>query len=147
MFNTLTLTNTELTNKHALTFQDFSNVLITPLQISNMLNSELSVNGLIAGALCSHYGRLARANMRSATLSSDAALRLAENTIPTLENSRSTAADIYAHGITETWVLEKALIGLVACSEDRHTAKKIKTWTEDALRDIGLNPSQLLAPV
>ena len=24
---------------------------------------------------------------------------------------------IYAHGITETWVMEKALIGLVACDD------------------------------
>eukprot|EP00966_Prymnesium_polylepis_P291028 6721143-Prymnesium_polylepis.2 len=29
---------------------------------------------------------------------------------------------IFAHGITETWVMEKALIGLVACEKERHTA-------------------------
>ena len=36
---------------------------------------------------------------------------------------------IYAHGITETWVIEKALIGLVACASERHTAKNIRKWT------------------
>ena len=45
---------------------------------------------------------------------------------------------IYAHGITETWVLEKALIGLVACEAERHTAENIKKWTEQALTDMGL---------
>jgi hypothetical protein len=29
---------------------------------------------------------------------------------------------IFAHGITETWVMEKALIGLVACEKEHHTA-------------------------
>ena len=29
---------------------------------------------------------------------------------------------IYAHGFTETWVMEKALIGLVACETKRHNA-------------------------
>ena len=29
---------------------------------------------------------------------------------------------IFAHGITETWVMEKALIGLVACEKELHTA-------------------------
>ena len=32
---------------------------------------------------------------------------------------------IYAHGITETWKLEKALIGLVACETERHNATNI----------------------
>ena len=33
----------------------------------------------------------------------------------------------FAHGITETWVMEKALIGLVlvACEKERHTAENI----------------------
>ena len=44
---------------------------------------------------------------------------------------------IYAHGITETWVMEKALIGLVACESERHTAENIKKWTAEALTDIG----------
>ena len=43
---------------------------------------------------------------------------------------------IYAHGITETWVMEKALIGLVACESERHTAENIATWTKEALVDI-----------
>ena len=47
---------------------------------------------------------------------------------------------IYAHGITETWVMEKALIGLVACEKERHTAENIKKWTDQALVDIGLTP-------
>ena len=34
---------------------------------------------------------------------------------------------IFAHGITETWVMEKALIGLVACEVERHTAVNIKS--------------------
>ena len=51
---------------------------------------------------------------------------------------------IYAHGITETWVLEKALIGLVACSSERHTAVNIKKWTAEALEAIGLTPEELL---
>ena len=33
---------------------------------------------------------------------------------------------IYAHGITDSWVMEKALIGLVACEKERHTADNIK---------------------
>lgn len=52
---------------------------------------------------------------------------------------------IYAHGITETWVVEKALIGLVACSAERHTAVNIKKWTEEALVSIGFRSEDLLA--
>ena len=52
---------------------------------------------------------------------------------------------IYAHGITETWVMEKALIGLVACESKRHTAVNIKEWTDDALKGIGLTAAQLVA--
>ncbi|KAL1525142.1 hypothetical protein AB1Y20_020013 [Prymnesium parvum] len=51
---------------------------------------------------------------------------------------------IYAHGITETWVVEKALIGLVACSAERHTAVNIKKWTEEALVSIGFRSEDLL---
>ena len=51
---------------------------------------------------------------------------------------------IYAHGITETWVMEKVLIGLVACESKRHTADNIKTWTEEALKNIGLTAEDLL---
>ena len=32
---------------------------------------------------------------------------------------------IFAHGITDTWLMEKALIGLVACEKVRHTAVNI----------------------
>ena len=53
---------------------------------------------------------------------------------------------IFAHGITETWVMEKALIGLVACEAERHTAVNIKKWTEEALVAIGLSTKDLLAP-
>ena len=52
---------------------------------------------------------------------------------------------IYAHGITETWVMEKALIGLIACEKERHTAVNIKKWTTEALTDIGLVKDKLLA--
>ena len=52
---------------------------------------------------------------------------------------------IYVHGITDTWVMEKALIGLVACESKRHTAENIKIWTEQALKDIGLTAAQLVA--
>ena len=52
---------------------------------------------------------------------------------------------IYAHGITETWVMEKALIGLVACEKERHTAENIKKWTEEALTDIGFTTEKLMA--
>ena len=51
---------------------------------------------------------------------------------------------IYAHGITESWVMEKALIGLVSCSSDRHTAENIKKWTTEALHGIGLKSAELL---
>ena len=52
---------------------------------------------------------------------------------------------IYAHGITETWVIsEKALIGLVACASERHTAENTKKWTTEALNGIGLNAQELL---
>ena len=51
---------------------------------------------------------------------------------------------IYAHGITETWVMEKALIGLVACESERHTADNIKKWTKEALESIGLTEAGLL---
>lgn len=51
---------------------------------------------------------------------------------------------IYAHGISETWVMEKALIGLVACSAERHTAVNIKKWTEEALKGIGFTSDELL---
>ena len=55
---------------------------------------------------------------------------------------------IFAHGITEseTWVMEKALIGLVACEKERHTAENITKWTNEALEAIGLTPEGLLAP-
>ena len=52
--------------------------------------------------------------------------------------------------MTETWVMEKALIGLVACESKRHTAENIKKWTEEALKDIGLtaaNQSNLVEEV
>ena len=45
---------------------------------------------------------------------------------------------IFALGITETWIMEKALIGLVACEKERHTAENIKKWTEQAIKDIDL---------
>ena len=51
---------------------------------------------------------------------------------------------IYAHGITETWVMEKALIGLVACESERHTAVDIVKWTKEALESIGLTEAGLL---
>ena len=52
---------------------------------------------------------------------------------------------IYAHGITDSWdVMEKALIGLVACEKERHTADNIKKWTTEALLGIGLSPDELL---
>ena len=52
---------------------------------------------------------------------------------------------IYAHGITETWVIEKKLIGLVACESERHTAANITKWTNEALEKIGMDASKLLA--
>ena len=51
---------------------------------------------------------------------------------------------IYARGITETFVVEKALIGLVACESERHTAPNIKRWTKEALESIGMTPKGLL---
>ena len=51
---------------------------------------------------------------------------------------------IYAHGITETWKLEKALIGLVACETERHNATNIKKWTVEALQAIGLTQEEIL---
>ena len=51
---------------------------------------------------------------------------------------------IYAHGITESWVMEKALIGLVACEMERHTAENITRWTKDALLGIGSKAGDLL---
>ena len=81
--------------------------------------------------------------------------------MPTLEKSRSTVADvagqprycratgdlwsengmglfgsIYAHGMTDTWVMEKVLIGLVACESERHTHENIKKWTDEALEGM-----------
>ena len=41
--------------------------------------------------------------------------------------------------------MEKALIGLVACESERHTAPSIKKWTEEALKDMGLTAAQLVA--
>ena len=54
---------------------------------------------------------------------------------------------IYAHGITDTWVMEKTLIGLVACEAERHTAEKITKWTKEALESIGLANAKLMEPV
>ena len=51
---------------------------------------------------------------------------------------------IYAHGITDTWVVEKALIGLVACESERHTAVNISKWTNEALHDIGVHAAGLM---
>ena len=45
---------------------------------------------------------------------------------------------------TENWVMEKALIGLVACETERHTAENIKKWTEKALEYIGVTEAGLL---
>ena len=51
---------------------------------------------------------------------------------------------IFAHGITETWVVEKKLIGLVACETERHTAENIKKWTTEALESIGITAAAVL---
>ena len=51
---------------------------------------------------------------------------------------------IYAHGITETWVMEKKLIGLVACEKEKHTADNIVKWTKQALVGVGLTAEGLL---
>ena len=40
--------------------------------------------------------------------------------------------------------MEKALIGLVACESERHTAENIKKWTTEALEGIRLKADQLL---
>ena len=53
---------------------------------------------------------------------------------------------IYAHGISESWVMEKALIGLVAYESERHTAANITKWTVDALDGIGLSWDELVGP-
>ena len=50
---------------------------------------------------------------------------------------------IYAHGITETFIMEKALIGLVACASERHTAENIVKWTDEAFVEMGLTPEKL----
>ena len=50
-------------------------------------------------------------------------------------------------GITETWVVEKKLIGLVACESERHTAENIKKWTTEALESIGITAAGVLGPV
>ena len=42
--------------------------------------------------------------------------------------------------------MEKALIGLVACEKERHTAENITKLTEDALEAIGLSAEKLLPP-
>ena len=48
------------------------------------------------------------------------------------ESAKKDAAEtlglfgIYAHGMTETWAMVKALIGLVACESKRHTAENLK---------------------
>ena len=115
------------------------------------------------------YGRFASVNIRLSSVAASDRLRLAEKAMPTLEKSRSTVADvagqprycratgdlwsengmglfgsIYAHGMTDTWVMEKVLIGLVACESERHTHENIKKWTDEALEGIGLTATQLL---
>ena len=51
---------------------------------------------------------------------------------------------IYAHGMTEAWIMEKVLIGLVACESERHTAENIKVWTEETIKDLGLTAQKML---
>ena len=51
---------------------------------------------------------------------------------------------IFAHGMCDTFEMEKALIGLVACEAERHTAVNITRWTEAALKGIGLTVKDLL---
>ena len=53
---------------------------------------------------------------------------------------------IYAHGITETFEMEKYLIALIACDSERHTAQNIKRWTVEALEGIGLTAKDLAGP-
>ena len=50
---------------------------------------------------------------------------------------------IFAHGMPG-FKMEKTLIALVACESERHTAVNIDTWTEEALKDIGLTVDGLL---
>ena len=50
---------------------------------------------------------------------------------------------IFAHGMP-AFKMEKALIGLVACESERHTADNIEKWTEDALKAVGLTAPSLL---
>ena len=47
---------------------------------------------------------------------------------------------------SETWVMEKALIGLVACEAKRHTAENITKWTKEALESVGLSNAKLVMP-
>ena len=42
--------------------------------------------------------------------------------------------------------MEKALIGLVACKKERHTAQNIAKWTDEAFKAIGLTAGKLLEP-
>ena len=37
-------------------------------------------------------------------------------------------------------------LGLVACSDQRHTAENIKTWTDEALESIGMTVQDLTEP-
>ena len=46
--------------------------------------------------------------------------------------------------MTESWEMEKALIALVACASERHTAVNIKKSTDEALKDMGLVAAKLL---
>ena len=43
--------------------------------------------------------------------------------------------------------MEKALIGLVVCESERHTAENIAKWTKEALEAIGLKSEGLLESV
>ena len=56
------------------------------------------------------------------------------------------ARALRARGITGTWVMEKALIGLVACESESHTAANISKWTKEALEQIGLTKEGLCDP-
>ena len=74
---------------------------------------------------------LVAAASSSSELSSpeDAAKKLAADTLRRLRWPAGVA-----HGITDTWAMEKVLIGLpVACESKRHTAENIKKWTAEAL--------------
>ena len=87
---------------------------------------------------------------RQETLARDFLVRLLKSGVkPTISGDLWSESGmglfgIYAHGITETWVMEKALIGLVACESKRHTAENIKVWTKEALKEIGLTAAKLL---